>query len=76
MKRLLTPKLEKQTDKPVEATNETVDITQSTSGSGSSEQMETPRTNGHLEGIIKSNRQSIPVSKYGGIPYSTRYKNK
>jgi len=72
-----TPKIEKQqTDKPVEETNETVDLTQSTSGSGSSEQPETPRTNGHMEGIRKSNRQPIPVSKYGGIPYSTRYKNK
>ena len=71
-----TPKAEKETNKTVESSRETVDLTQSTSGSDSSEQVETPITNGHSEGIRKSGRQSVPVSKYGGIPYPTKYKKK
>ena len=71
-----TPKVEKETGKADESSKETVDLTQSTSGS--TELTETPVTkaNGHAEGIRKSNRQSVPISRYGGIPYSTRYKNR
>ena len=64
----------KATDETVDTSKETVDLTQSTSSSG--DQTGTPRKNGQPEGIRKSNRQFIPVTKYGGVHYSTRYKNK
>ena len=64
----------KKGDETMELSRETIDLTQSTSSSG--DQIETPRKNGHTEGIRKSNRQSVPLSKYGGIPYSTRFKNR
>ena len=44
--------------------------------SSSGDQTGTPKKNGHMEGIRKSNRQFIPVTRYGGIHYSTKYENK
>ena len=54
--------------------HDTVDLTQTTSGSDNHNQ--TNGHNGDHEGIRKSFRKIIPVNKYGGIHYSTRYKNK
>ena len=69
-----TPKSEKKIDETVETARETVDQMQSTSCSG--DQADTPKKNGAMEGLRKFNRQFVPVTKYGGVHYSTEYKNR
>ena len=57
-----------------QTSNGMVDLTPTTRGSSPDNQIN--GHNGEQEGIRKSFRKIKPVNKYGGIPYSTKYKNR